>query len=73
MVAPPHFSLIMTHSFLVKISASSLLLFQTEKRFRNADVVFLLVIIVCCVGLGSGAKGEMRTRVVEEASGLGGN
>jgi hypothetical protein len=47
MVAPCHFSLIMivpTHSFLVKISASSLLLFQTEKRFRNADVVFLLVI-----------------------------
>lgn len=41
------------------------LLFHTEKRFSNADVVFSFVISGVLHGKASGARGEMGTRVGE--------
>jgi hypothetical protein len=36
--------------------------FRTKERFPNADVVFLLVIDVCCVGKSNKAKGKIWIR-----------
>jgi hypothetical protein len=41
------------------------LLFHTDKRFSNADVVFSFVISGVLHGKASGARGEMGTRVAE--------